>query len=301
MFSHEVRSGLYGAADADGDGRVSYPEIAAFVARANAAIAAERFRPQVYARAPRDGDVLLDLRASRGSGLRLEGPTGAAHHLLEDAHGVRLLDFHGDRGHAGPAWFGPRATGRSTCAGWTTAPSASFPAPTASSRSTEIPVTPARSAGRGAAHEAFGKLFTLAFDADAVATWQRERADVEARAESQASARAARQRREQLRRAGGWTAIAVGGAAAIAGAAVEWSAYKLQADAPPGEDQRSAIARNDRIDTRNRVALGLSIASGAAIATGMLLLLWPRGAEPGFGLDVAVAPNQMEVGARWRF
>src|SRR5262249_6446783 len=36
VFSHEVRSGLYGAADADGDGRVSYSEIAAFVSRANA-------------------------------------------------------------------------------------------------------------------------------------------------------------------------------------------------------------------------------------------------------------------------
>ena len=47
VFSHEVRSGLYGAADADGDGRVTYPEIAAFVRRANATITNESFRPQV--------------------------------------------------------------------------------------------------------------------------------------------------------------------------------------------------------------------------------------------------------------
>ena len=47
VFSHEVRSGLYGAADADGDGRVTYPEIAAFVERANAAIVNQRFRPRV--------------------------------------------------------------------------------------------------------------------------------------------------------------------------------------------------------------------------------------------------------------
>src|SRR5262249_17771567 len=45
VFSHEVRSGLYGAADADGDGQVSYREIAAFVSKANAAIPNERFRP----------------------------------------------------------------------------------------------------------------------------------------------------------------------------------------------------------------------------------------------------------------
>src|SRR5262249_49471582 len=33
VFSHEVRSGLYGAADANGDGQVSYREIAAFIDR----------------------------------------------------------------------------------------------------------------------------------------------------------------------------------------------------------------------------------------------------------------------------
>ena len=53
VFSHEVRSGLYGAADLDGDGRVSYREIAAFIQRANESIPNERFRPDVYARPPR--------------------------------------------------------------------------------------------------------------------------------------------------------------------------------------------------------------------------------------------------------
>src|SRR5436190_1181687 len=43
VFSHEVRSGLYGAADADGDGRITYSEIAAFVARANQGIENNRF------------------------------------------------------------------------------------------------------------------------------------------------------------------------------------------------------------------------------------------------------------------
>src|SRR5262249_39525202 len=52
VFSHEVRSGLYGAADADGNGNVSYREIAAFVARANEAIDNDRFRPHVFAHAP---------------------------------------------------------------------------------------------------------------------------------------------------------------------------------------------------------------------------------------------------------
>ncbi len=59
VFSHEVRSGLYGAADADGDGRVSYREMAAFIRQANGAIPNDRFRPQILARAPRGSDTLL--------------------------------------------------------------------------------------------------------------------------------------------------------------------------------------------------------------------------------------------------
>src|SRR5207302_8747688 len=62
VFSHEVRSGLYGAADADGDGVVTYPEMVAFIERANAAIPGERFRPDVFARAPRLSSQLVDLR-----------------------------------------------------------------------------------------------------------------------------------------------------------------------------------------------------------------------------------------------
>ena len=93
----------------------------------------------------------------------------------------------------------------------------------------------------------------------------------------------------------------MGGAAAIAAGVFQLSAYNLKADAPPGEDHGSAVARNGRIDTRNDVALGLSIAGGAAIATGALLLLWPRSPQRSFDLDIAAGPSQMEVGARWRF
>ncbi|HEY3595157.1 MAG TPA: caspase family protein, partial [Polyangiaceae bacterium] len=49
VFSHEVRSGLYGAADADGDGQVTYREMVAFIERANVAVANERYRPDVFA------------------------------------------------------------------------------------------------------------------------------------------------------------------------------------------------------------------------------------------------------------
>jgi len=101
IFSHEVRSGLYGAADLDGDGQVSYLEIAAFIMQANAAVPNERFRPRVFTHAPAAGSQLVDLR--NGSGRRLKIETSSAyseHYLLEDLFGVRVADFHSQPGHA---------------------------------------------------------------------------------------------------------------------------------------------------------------------------------------------------------
>jgi hypothetical protein len=250
----------------------------------------------VLARPPRDGDLLLDLRPRQGTELRFEGGESRAHYLLEDAQGVRLLDFH-------PAGAAPvhlvRPSGQGPLYLRRVADGAERLVPRTDGvvQLDQIPATPPRSGGRGAAHEAFGKVFALAFDAEAVATWQRERVDVEAKA----AARADRHHRDELRRRAGWTALGAGGAALIAAGAFELSAYRLQADAPPGEDQRAAVARNDSIDTRNSVALGLSIAGGAAIATGALLLLWPRSASRAFDVDLALGPNRTELAARWRF
>jgi len=91
IFSHEVRSGLYGAADVDGDGQVSYLEIASFVSRANDAIPNERYRPNVFAHAPRGASQLVDLR--QGPGRRLKVEAAGSHYRLEDLLGVPLADF----------------------------------------------------------------------------------------------------------------------------------------------------------------------------------------------------------------
>jgi hypothetical protein len=82
IFSHVVRSGLLGAADADGDGRVSYLELAAFVATATADVKNPNMRPHVFARGPggRDGEAILDER----------GRTGARSFRLTDAAPMRV-------------------------------------------------------------------------------------------------------------------------------------------------------------------------------------------------------------------
>ncbi|MBI2378949.1 MAG: hypothetical protein HYV07_33450 [Deltaproteobacteria bacterium] len=52
IFSHEVRSGLIGGADADGDGEVSYEELDGFLRAANLDVPASLGRTSVWVRAP---------------------------------------------------------------------------------------------------------------------------------------------------------------------------------------------------------------------------------------------------------
>lgn len=93
VFSHTVRSGLLGAADADHDGRVSYQELAAFVETAAAEIKNPLFRPKVFARGPSGNDqrTLLDLSPVRPVVLTVKEPE-AVRLAMRDGDGLRWLD-----------------------------------------------------------------------------------------------------------------------------------------------------------------------------------------------------------------
>ena len=52
ILSHELRSALRGAADADRDGRITYAELGAFLVTANSNIENPTFRPDFMVRAP---------------------------------------------------------------------------------------------------------------------------------------------------------------------------------------------------------------------------------------------------------
>jgi hypothetical protein len=94
VFSHEVRSAMTGAADANTDGRVDYSEVHAFVAAANLRVDDPRARIDLFVRPPAI-DVrlpLVDLRHARFSNY-LSVPAGEpAHFYLEDDRGVRYAD-----------------------------------------------------------------------------------------------------------------------------------------------------------------------------------------------------------------
>ncbi len=298
VFSHEVRSGLYGAADADGNGQVTYTEMAAFVARANQAITNERFRPRVVARAPREGDLLLDLRPGRDHELRLNGRDWDAHYLLEDGNGVRLLDFHGSAtapvhlirpSGDGPLFLRRLADGTE----WT------IPRVDGVVEVDRLPRAVARVRSRGAAHHAFSQTFALAFDDTAVTEWRQEEAETRVRFDAAEHERTVATETKHLRRVGALSAIGVSAAAAIAAAAVEVWAYRLEHEAPPAESQRDAVARNDSISLRNHIAVGFAI--GAVAAGSAALLLWPRATGVVSNVDLAASPEGAYVGAHWHF
>ena len=100
VFTHELLSGLRGGADVNGDGRIEYSEIAAFLAAANREVTDPRARlttlvvaPKLYPRA-----AIVDTRGARNVA-RLQGQ---AHHLggfrIDDMRGNRLLDLRVESG-----------------------------------------------------------------------------------------------------------------------------------------------------------------------------------------------------------
>jgi hypothetical protein len=264
IFHHEVRSGLYGAADSDGDGVITYREIAAFVERANSAIANEKFRPQVFARPPGGSEALLDLRA--GLSHRVEVPAQAAgHYELEDGAGVRLAEFHSAPTQEirllRPAARGPlylRKIG--TPQEW------KLPTSGEVLRLTELAAQEPRVQQRGAAHEAFEHLFALPFEAAVVAGYRYPSPD-EVNAEPPAPAR---------RKAVPWL---LGGAGVLAVASGTTAlGARSQSGAPENASQADIAARNTRI---SRLNVATAVLLGAAvIAAGVAALLSVDGGAP---------------------
>lgn len=94
ILSHELRSALRGAADADLDGAVSYAELGAFIATANRAVPNPRFRPDVMVRPPSQDFERTLLRYVSGASRLTFAPQAWGHFYVENARGERLLDAH---------------------------------------------------------------------------------------------------------------------------------------------------------------------------------------------------------------
>jgi hypothetical protein len=101
VFTHEVLSGLRGGADVNGDRRIEYSEMAAFLAAANRSVIAAQARLETVVHAPTANPrtALITLHAApQGAWIQgVPSQLGALH--LEDERGERLLDLKAERGH----------------------------------------------------------------------------------------------------------------------------------------------------------------------------------------------------------
>ena len=102
VFSHQLRSGLLGAADVDGDGEVGYLELEAFLAAANAGVTNPKARISVYAQAPaQDLSVPIVRLGDYADATTLELPAGVSgRYHVEDSRGVRYADMNVDGSRA---------------------------------------------------------------------------------------------------------------------------------------------------------------------------------------------------------
>ncbi len=262
VFSHEVRSGLHGAADADGDGNVSYRELASFVARANEAIENERYRPQIFARAPSNGDALLDLRSARAQRVTIDG-AHAGRYLLEDARGVRLADFHSKSGQS-IALIRP-STGRAYLRRLDVDTEFVLEDESGAITVAYLTASSPRTSARGALHESFSKLFSMPFDRDAVAAYVPP-PPVERPAPPVTS----------VRKIVGLSLLGAGALGLGAG-----TYFTIRAAGEPhaeaNETQIDVAARNSRVSDLSRAATWSFVGGGLTAGAGALLLLWPSG------------------------
>jgi hypothetical protein len=288
VFSHEVRSGLYGAADVDGNGRVSYREIAAFIDRANGAIANERYRPDVYAHPPKGNDVLVDLRETSHTRIQVPASLGG-HYFLEDSRGIRFADFNNDS-HQPAYLLKPTNAGRLYL--HRLGDEAEFPIPAGPEPVSlaDIPPQEPRNRARGAANDAFEGLFSLPFSnrvvqGFALRPWQP----------------ASRDTGTQLPQWRLYTGIGLLGASTVA--VIGASATLLSA-----RDYRASLASaatpaerqdlDDKIRARNVWATVGFTAAAVTAVSGLTVLLWPNSPPP---VDVQTGPGTAMLKLRGAF
>ena len=264
IFSHEVRSGLLGPADVDDDGRVTFPELAAFVAAANARVTNPNVRVSPYIRPPLgEPDLaLVDLATSSfPARIRVDSALRGRAHLL-DQDLVRLADFH--RGPDHSFWVAlPRTDGFVIVHG-----EEEYLIPEGATGALKVgdlrrrPRTRISSRGAGSAY--FDKtLFSEAYSREFAARYLEESytRDLVVR------------RFEPLpwyQNAGAWAVLGTGVASMAAGAALHGQALQAQdlANASPWADIRHQENRRmDNLETGALVAAG----AGAAALVGSSL------------------------------
>jgi hypothetical protein len=288
VFSHEVRSGMYGPADVDGDGIVSYREMAAFIRRANESIPNEKFRPELFWQPPRDTTALIDLRRALARRVEIPGTDGA-HYFLEDPRGVRLADFHNGRSLTVRLVRPPVAQRLYLQRTKDQREYVLSAAAGAVLNTSELRAEEPRVSVRSAAHEAFAVLFDLPFDTAALTGVVPPPLETLVTADP---APPPSSPRRPLTIAFG----SISAAAVAVGAGALLTARSLHDQIRPDTTQREASTLNERISTRNQIARVAFVVGGAAALAAALTALWPSADAP----PVAASASADQLTLQWQ-
>jgi hypothetical protein len=275
IFSHAVRSGLLGAADADGDGKVTYDEIRGFLDIAGADVENPLYRPKVFARGPngRGDEPIFDLTAARAVVVKLDAPERRV--TVRDAQELPWIDVHKEAGVA-MALRVPkdRATGASVDERDPRSPASAIVQrhPIDAAEGTSPLSTSATEAAPLAArgpNDVLARLFASPYGPKALAQWEEKAAHEEPPVYGISTEDAERMRlllyevadsQKQQRQAGGALMLAVGAGLAVGGI------WMLSDQGLPLQDPTS-------------LGGSLLIEGGAFTVAGVLSLLVPRSGE----------------------
>lgn len=102
VFTHELLSGLRGGADINGDQRIEYSELQAFLVAANRGVDDAHWRVQVLTRPPPINMrvPLVDLHHLRDVGWATGSVASLHHFFVEDSRGARLIDANVEPGRS---------------------------------------------------------------------------------------------------------------------------------------------------------------------------------------------------------
>ena len=287
IFSHELRSALVGPGDLDGDGRLTFAEVAAFVQRANARVANPAVRIQPYVRPPLTAPdlALVDLgTAAFPARLVLpENFAGRAH--VVDADLVRYADLHkaADRPMtiALPSG-GPFALVRGDT---------EYVVPVDATGTVTLDGLERRerqdTASRGATGAYLGRtLFVEAYSAAAAASYLESRWVEDLTLESRVTT-------PWYDNDGAWALLGSGLGVAALGAGLHLGAIDAQAEAREYVTWQERDRLNDRArDLEAGAIAGYAVGGAALIGS----VLWFLLAEPEVATDVWAPPLQVDAG-----
>jgi hypothetical protein len=278
VFTHALLSGMRGGADVNGDGRIEYSEIHAFLTAANRDVPDARARLSVVAEPPRIDRraPLLDVTALTSGAVLTGAPARLGHFWVEDELGRRVLDFRAERDFrvrlrvpAGRLYLRNDAT--EATLGVEDGELVAFDSLQFFAQTTRARGAIEGAMQRGLFAAPFGPTYYRAFldgkdDMGLV--------PVEAPApDAPISAGVAPGSRFPSRTAA-WTMLAVGGALAIASGACAVAAIQAKHDYDRTSLEREAADLRDRFTTLRTLAIGGAITT--SVAVGVSLWLFAR-------------------------